>query len=266
MEAMVTPSSAVLDAFAIEGDPVALPGGEGMSLRVGDCAVKRVHDADEAEWTQELLSRTEQVGFRIPEPVQSTRGHWVYDGWSASRFIPDLRSAVPFWNEIATAGLLFADAAECARDGGADILARRSHRWALADRVAWGEAEPDLNSEARQVYLAIADLLTEKASGYQVVHGDLTGNVYFDPSGVPVVLDFSPYLRPRRWAVAIVVGDAVLWNSADLSLAASFAADPNDCDLLGRALIFRLVAEQMAQRPRHGAHLQPYLEVLSVLS
>lgn len=113
---MVTPSSAVLDAFAIDGDPVALPGGEGMSLRVGDCVVKRVHDANEAEWTQELLSRTEQVGFRIPEPVQSRRGHWVYDGWSASRFIPDLRSAVPFWSEIATAGLRFADAVECARD------------------------------------------------------------------------------------------------------------------------------------------------------
>lgn len=99
-----------------------------------------------------------------------------------------------------------------------------------------------------------------------MVHGDLTGNVYFDPSGVPVVLDFSPYLRPRRWAVAIVVGDAVLWNSADLSLAASFAADPDGCDLLGRALIFRLVAEQMSKRARHGADLQPYSEVLSVLS
>lgn len=263
---MVTSSSAVLDAFAIDGDPVALPGGEDMSLRVGDCVVKRVHDADGAEWTQELLSRTEQVGFRTPEPIQSTRGHWVYEGWSASRFIPDLRSAVPLWNEIATAGLLFADAVERVRDDGADILARRSHRWALANRVAWGEAEPDLNSEAKEVYLAITDLLTEQAGQYQVVHGDLTGNVYFDPSGVPVVLDFSPYLRPRRWAVAIVVGDAVLWNSADLSLDASFAADSNDRELFGRALIFRLVAEQMAKRPRHGAHLQPYLEVLSVLS
>jgi uncharacterized protein (TIGR02569 family) len=263
---MLAPSSAVLDAFAIDGDPLALPGGEGMSFRVGDFVVKRVHDAGEAEWSQALLCRTEQVGFRIPEPVHSTSGHWVYDGWSASRFIPGLRSAVPRWNEIATAGLLFADAVECVRDGGADVLARRSHRWAFADRVAWEEAKPDLNTEATEVYLAITHLLTDQVIGDQIVHGDLTGNVYFDPSGVPVILDFSPYLRPRRWAVAIVFADAVLWNAADLSLARSFATDPNDRDLFCRALIFRLVAEQVAERPRHGAHLRPYLEVLSVLS
>ena len=262
---MLTVSSGVLDAFAIDGDPVALPGGEGMSLRVGDCVVKQVHDADEAEWTQELLSRTEQVGFRIPEPVQSTRGNWVYDGWSASRFIPGLRSALPLWNEIATAGLLFADAVECVRYGGEEILARRSHRWAFADRVAWGEAVPDLDAEAKEVYRAIEALLTEQAVGRQVVHGDLTGNVYLDPSGVPVILDFSPYLRPRRWAMAIVFGDAVLWNGADPSLAASFATDPTDRDLFGRALIFRLVSEQVARNPRHGAHLQPYRDVLAAL-
>jgi hypothetical protein len=173
---------------------------------------------------------------------------------------------MPRWNEIATAGLLFADAAECARDSGEDILARRSHRWAFSDRVAWGESTLDLSTEATEVYSALSDLVTEKATGEQVIHGDLTGNVYFDPSGIPVILDFSPYLRPRRWAMAIVFGDAVLWKSADLSLATTFATDPNDRDLLGRALIFRLVSEQIAENPRHGALLRPYLKVLSVLA
>jgi len=265
-EAMLAPSSAVLDAFAIDGDPLALPGGEGMSFRVGDFVVKRVHDASEAEWTQALLSRTEQDGFRIPEPIQTADGHWAYDRWSASRFVPGLRSAVPLWNDIATAGLIFADAVERARSGGAEILARRSHSWAFADRVAWGEAKPELNPEATEVYLAITARLTKKAIGDQIVHGDLTGNVYLDPSGVPVILDFSPYLRPRRWAVAIVFCDAVLWNGADLSLARSFATDPTDRDLFARALIFRLVAEQAAENPRHGAHLQPYRDVLPALS
>jgi uncharacterized protein (TIGR02569 family) len=237
-----------------------------MSFRVGDFVVKRVHDASEAEWTQALLSRTEQDGFRIPDPIQTADGRWVHDGCSASRFVPGLRSAVPMWNDIAEAGLIFSDAVECVRDGGADILSRRTHRWAFADRVAWGEAKPDLNPEATEVYLAITALLTEKANGDQIVHGDLTGNVYLDPSGVPVILDFSPYLRPRRWAVAIVFGDAVLWNGADLSLARSFATDPNDCDLFARALIFRFVAEQAVENPRHRAHLQPYRDVLSILT
>jgi hypothetical protein len=81
-----------------------------------------------------------------------------------------------------------------------------------------------------------------------------------------LILGFSPYLRPLQWAVAIVVADAVLWNGAQPSLAASFAATPSARDLLGRALIFRLVAQQLAAEPRHRAHLEPYRRVLVALT
>jgi hypothetical protein len=79
-----------------------------------------------------------------------------------------------------------------------------------------------------------------------------------------VVLDFSPYLRPREWGEAIVVADAVLWNGAALVLAQSFAATARGRDLLGRALLFRLVAEQLAAEPRHGGQLGAYRRTLSV--
>ena len=90
------------------------------------------------------------------------------------------------------------------------------------------------------------------------MHGDLTGNVCLDASGVPVILDVSPYLRPRRWGAAIVVADATLWHGADISLARRFASEAEDRDLLGRALTFRLVAEQLATDPRHAGDLGPY--------
>jgi hypothetical protein len=83
---------------------------------------------------------------------------------------------------------------------------------------------------------------------------------------MPVVLDVSPYLRPRRWAAAIVIADAVLWNGADPELAESFASVVPDRDLLGRALAYRLVAEQLAERPRHGADLRPYVTLLDRVS
>jgi Ser/Thr protein kinase RdoA (MazF antagonist) len=49
----------------------------------------------------------------------------------------------------------------------------------------------------------------------QVIHGDLTGNVLFDDSQPPAIIDFSPYWRPAAYASAIVVADALVWKRAD---------------------------------------------------
>jgi hypothetical protein len=186
--------------------------------------------------------------------------------WSATRFIPGLRPVAPAWHTVTAVGLRFSDAAEVARDGAAGPLAERTHRWAVADRVAWDEIGVALVPEATEVHVGLVGLLGDPPADRQLVHGDLAGNVHVDESGVPVVLDFSPYLRPREWAAAIVVADAALWHGAEPSLAASFAATEPGRDLLGRALIFRMVAEQLAPDPRHHAHLDPYRRVLSILT
>ena len=257
---------AVREAFGVAGDEVPLGGGEGVSVRIGRVVLKRVHDVDEAEWTQGLQARLKEDGFRIAAPVPTLTGRWTQDGWSASRFVDGLRPAAPAWPLVAAVGLRFSDAAEAARHGGgAETLAARTHRWAVADRVAWGEARVDLPSAASAVATELEALLGDPPRDRQVVHGDLTGNVYVDRDDVPVVLDFSPYLRPREWAEAIVVADAVLWNGAPLLLAQSFAASARGRDHLGRALFFRLVAEQLAAEPRHGAELEPYRRVQSAL-
>lgn len=73
-----------------------------------------------------------------------------------------------------------------------------------------------------------------------------------------------PHHGRRRRAAAIVIADAVLWHGAEPSLAASFAVNESGRDLLGRALIFRMVAEQLAAEPRDDAHLDPYRRVLSI--
>jgi uncharacterized protein (TIGR02569 family) len=256
----------VLAAFGVDGDPVGLDGGEGLSFRVADVVVKKVHDVTEAEWSQDLLSRVEQEGFRVPEPIRARDGRWVYEGWAAACYLYGLRPAVPDWEQITAAGLRFVDAGERVRQGGVAVLAGRSHRWAIADRVAWAETKVTLTAEATDIEERLTELLGDRPAEEHLVHGDLSGNVCLDPAGVPVVLDFSPYLRPRRWTVAIVIADAVLWNDAPLALASSFAEDVADRDLLIRALIFRMVAEQLASAPRHGAHLHPYREVLKVLA
>jgi uncharacterized protein (TIGR02569 family) len=257
------PSNEVLRAFGADGDPIPLDGGEGLSFRAGRVVLKRVHGVAEADWTQSLLSRVEPDGFRIPEPIAAGADEWVHEDWIASAFIDGLQPAAPAWRDIVDAGLRFSDAAEQARAGGGiDVLSQRTHRWAVADRVAWGEASVALDDAAMVVHAEITRLFGGQPRGEHFVHGDLSGNVFVDRAGTPVILDVSPYLRPREWAAAIVIADAVLWNGADVALAVTFARDELHRDLFGRALLFRLVAEQLADDPRHGAFLEPYDAVL----
>jgi uncharacterized protein (TIGR02569 family) len=257
--------AAVREAFGLDGDGVALPGGEGVTVRIGDVVLKQVHDPDEAEWTSDLQSRMARDGFRLARPVPTLAGRWTHESWSATQFIPGLRPVAPAWHVVTAIGLRFSDAAELARDGQTGPLAARTHRWAVADRAAWDEVGVDLVPEATEVYVGLGALLGDPPTDRQLVHGDLTGNVHRDATDVPVVLDFSPYLRPREWAAAIVVADAALWHGAEPWLAASFAMTDSGRDLLGRALGFRLVAEQLAAEARHGAHLEPYRRVLSTV-
>lgn len=259
------PPRAVVATFGVDDEPVALEGGEGVAFRAGDIVLKRVHDPAEAEWTQGLVATVEQDGFRVANPVPTIGGRWVCDGWVASEFIAGLQPAAPRWNDVVAWGLRFGDAAERARRTHGE-LPRRAHRWAVADRAAWGEARVPLSPEVRQVRDALLALVVPRRQREQhFVHGDLAGNVFVDRSGVPVILDVAPYLRPRRWAAAVVVADAVLWYRADMSLAGEFAGTAEGRDLIGRALIFRLVADQLAGKRRHDRFLDPYRRVRAAL-
>jgi uncharacterized protein (TIGR02569 family) len=236
-----------------------------MAVRVGDLVLKPVLDVTETEWTQALLHAVQPDGFGIAAPMATNDGRWVHRGWSACRFVAGLRPAAPAWPLIMEAGLRFGDAVERVRTRGEAALASRTHRWAVADRVAWSEAVAELPRDAADVLSRITDRLDRPRQDRHFVHGDLSGNVFLDGSGMPVILDVSPYLRPREWAAAIVVADAVLWNNAPITVARNFIANRGECDLFARALIFRLVAEQLADHPRHGALLEPYTNVLAAL-
>jgi uncharacterized protein (TIGR02569 family) len=262
----VAPSRAVVQGFGGRGEPVALVGGEGSSFRAGSVVLKRVHAVGEAEWIQATLAEVEQDGFRVAPPIAAATGRRVLDRWTANEFLAGLRPAAPRWDVVIESGLRFGEAAERARPAGSDALDARTHRWAVADRVAWSEAEVLLSPEAARLLDRLARLVApDDQPARRFVHGDLSGNVFLDAARRPVILDVSPCLRPRRWAAAIVVADAVLWHGADASFARRFASEQSDRDLLGRALIFRLVAEQLATGPRPGAMLEPYRRMLTAI-
>lgn len=252
------PSTAVQQAFGVSGSVDALPGGQGTAYRVGDLVLKVVDDADETAWTSELLTRVGPDGFRFPAPVPTRDARWVHDGWAASRFIPGLRPMAPRWRNVVEAGARFCEAGERARRADDGVLARRTHRWAIADRVTWEEHPAHLDGEAAELFGEISAGFEPPTCPAQFIHGDLTGNVFVDDDGTPVILDVSPYVRPLGWAAAIVVCDALLWHDADLELADAVPAD-GPRDLLFRALAFRFLADEFARnvtghQPSYGRY------------
>ena len=84
---------AVRAGFGLSGPGRRLEGGEGTSVVVDGVVCKPVLDADVASWCQELTHEYASASEVIaPEPVRAPDGGFVVDGWTASRFIPGLRS------------------------------------------------------------------------------------------------------------------------------------------------------------------------------
>lgn len=264
-EAMPGPPRSVVQAFGRAGRPLPVVGGEGLAWRVEDVVIKRVHDSAEAAWCQEILAGLVEDGFRRPAPIVAASGQWVVDGWSACRHLEGLREGRPRWREIAQAGVRFHAALAPVDLTTTRVLERRSHRWAVADRVAWHESTADLGTEAQDLCRRVSARMIPLALDVQLIHGDLAGNVLFDSDEIPVVLDFSPYVRPVRYATAIIVVDALLWEGSGPEVLDVLGLDNDGVQLLIRALVFRLVAEQPAESPRHHADLRPYRRVLDQL-
>lgn len=219
-----------------------MAGGAGTSILVGDAVLKPAGDVEEAVWAAEVLSRITEHGFRIARPLRARDGSWVVDGWCATRWVEGQPGPAGRWDELLAAAGAFHSALR--DEPRLDFLAHRRHRWAVADRVAWGEEEPQAVPEVKPLLNDLLAELAPRAPGAapQLIHGDLSGNVLFALGLSPAIIDFSPYWRPAAYASAIVAVDGVLWFGAGKALLQRAADEAETADTLVRALIFRLVA------------------------
>ena len=259
----VDPCSAeILDAFGLEGRVEALAGGEERSVLVNGVVLKKVQDVSLSAWAQGVLALAQPMGCRLPKPVPGRGGSWVVQGWIATEFIEGLVSLRHDLQSVIEVGARFADAVTVASAGRLDPVRARQDRWARADRYVWNEELLDLVSPVDEVAGELRHRMVEVDEQSWVIHGDLSGNVFADTAGSAVVLDFTPYVRPKRYAAAIVVADNLLWNGADHSI---LGLIDDDVDGLARALLFRMTSEQLADDPRHGAELGDYRRVMAEL-
>ena len=230
----------VLDAFGLPHAGGRLPGGQGRSFRHGEAVLKAAEDPAEAAWAAQLLAALEPRGYRLARPLRASDGRWVIGGWTACEYLDAQSGPAGRWEELLDAGRAFHVAiAHVPRPA---FLARRSHRWARADRAAWGERDVTMPVVARARWSRLAGLLEPVSVPAQLVHGDLSGNVLFAEGELPAIIDFSPYWRPVGYAEAIVVVDALLWFGADRRVLVARADTDGFAQMLVRALMFRLVA------------------------
>ncbi|MFP8959225.1 phosphotransferase [Streptomyces nanhaiensis] len=236
------PPPSVLDAFGVEGTPVPLAGGRGRSVRVGGFVFKPADGTEEeVEWAASVFERLAPgSGFRVPAPLRAADGQSVVEGWTAGEFLDGEPGPRGRWSDVISAGRAFhAALRELPRPG---FLDRRTHPWAVADRVAWGEEETEVAAGLAGPLSALLELRRPVEQVSQLVHGDLTGNVLFAAGEEPAVIDFSPYWRPPLFAEAVVVADGLLWFGPPPGLLVVGSDRPGWWQMLVRALIFRLVA------------------------
>jgi uncharacterized protein (TIGR02569 family) len=229
---------------------------------VGDVVLKPVGFAAEAVWRAEVLAGLpDGLGFRVPRPVRAVDGSWVAQGWEASEFLvgaTDVRRP----DDVLTAGSAFHEAvAKLLRP---EFLYWRTDPWTLADQIAWDEQA--VVGHSQRLVERLLDARRPVALPAQVVHGDLLGNVMFADGLPPAIIDWPVYWRPPAWASAVAVVDALCWYDADPELAARWSHLPEWGQMLVRALIYRMVTDDIARGPAiwtpdHHAAYRPVIDL-----
>jgi uncharacterized protein (TIGR02569 family) len=258
------PPSDVLEAFGLNDRPEPLSGGQDPVWRVGRTVLKRLDlPAAQLEWQAQLFDGLqERPDFRVPRAIRSVDGPLEYKGWFGMTFLPGRREPGR-WLDIIDVGRLFHDSVSSVSKPA--FLLDRDDPWSVGDRIAWAEMTIDEIPVTKHLE-RLTSILRPVTATPQLIHGDLTGNVLFDDDLPPVILDLSPYFRPPRFADAVVVADALVWEGGDPSLVDA-VEDPEFPQYLVRALIYRAVTDRLFRRdqPFREDAEDPYLPAVDLV-
>jgi len=241
----------VLAAFGIAGAvPVRLTGGQGTAWRAGPAVLKPADSVQAGRWFAEVYDTLNSPGFRVPRPVRALTGDWVAHGWTCYRWVPgtaaDWSGVSPRWPEmVAVSRALHAALADVPVP---PWRATVQNPWTIGDEVAWGERDPGTLPGMAAAPLGgqvqrLLDALGPVDLPNQLVHADLAGNVLFADGLPPAVIDFSPLERPAGLPLAILAVDTLMWHRASPEVLRHLGEVPEAAELLGRALVYRLVTE-----------------------
>lgn len=221
--------------------PERLPGSH--AWHCGEVVLKPVTDRARAVWLARTLHRADAPDLRIARPVRATDGRWIVGGWAASRYLPGSPEHRHDAVILAALKLAYAIADE------PRPRFRREDPDALADRIAWEEADVPIDeTKGGRWFEVLAVARRPVRLPDQVVPGDLFGTVLFDGQAAPGIVGFNPYYRPAEWGAAIAAVDAISWGDADIEFLRRWSHLPAWSQLLLRALLFRLAGHALNPR------------------
>lgn len=233
-----SPPVTALTAFGVSATPTRLPGGQGGTFQAGDLILKPTENPDEIQWLADVYSDVVQDGFRIARPQRSLQGDLVVDGWWAQQRLEGRHVSNKWQATFQTCRVFHFGVAHLRRPA---FLASADDPWAVADRVAWQEAEIVIDHRLKPSVARLRALLRPVDLPEQLIHGDFYGNVLFADGLSPAIIDMSPYWRPAAFALAVTAVDAHVWWSAPLSLLEPWIANSDMTQMLVRATLRRLV-------------------------
>jgi uncharacterized protein (TIGR02569 family) len=221
----------------------------------GDVLIRPVPDNAVAAWSAGVLDGLEVEGLRLARPVRSSDGRWIVAGWAACRFVPG--TLEPRYDAVVDAGMrLHAATARVPRPR---VLDDRDDLLTLSAAGAFGERRLVLDpAVGGTLYAQLAAYRTPVRLPAQVVHPELFGAVLFDEHGVPALIDLVPCWRPKEWAAAVVVVDALAWGGAEEDLLQRWSHLDEWPQMLLRAVLHRLALH--AQHPESSARTLAGLE------
>ncbi len=243
----VTAIKQIASQFGATGRPERLSGGQGQSWKVatnaGAIVIKPAPHPEEIRWFGRVFSDVIFApGVRVPRVIATKRGRWIVNGHAAWTWLDGLPAPGGYARKLAAARVFHAGLRSLSRP---EYIDRRIDPWAMADRVAWGDAPADYDANSMSALSPVLAMIAEtplpSGSKEQLIHGDLSGNYVFSEGRAPGIIDVTPYWRPEGFAEAVIWVDTI-WLAE--------IAQPVHFDRPGmRAHVLRALARRIAEQP-----------------
>lgn len=229
----------VLDAFGITGKGIPLEGGQNESMLYGEIVLKPVDNEAYYSQVSEIFDTLQPTQYRISRPIKTQNGDYVSYGYGATKYEPGHDSPSAVADKLTVARVLNKDLATL----GIIELPVTDDQWTKANNVLW-RCQPLPDEWPDEWRLFFQDLIDKQdpiENEYQIIHGDLGGNILFHETLKPLVIDFSPTIAPAKYSEAILVCDSIAWGNQSMGSLDLLGDRKTYKPYIQRAILFRVI-------------------------